>query len=106
MQIPCCVDHRDFHMEPIIFNFKDKLMNKFFHKLILFIACIIMLSCNNQNRNYDAGSQALFTGEPGEVKLVVLDPGHFHASLLQKFPQSRVNDTVYVYAREGEELEQ
>jgi len=81
-------------------------MNKFFHKSILFFACITMLSCNNQNRSSEADSQTLFTGESGEVKLVVLDPGHFHASLLQKFPQPRVNDTVYVYAPEGEELEQ
>ena len=80
-------------------------MNKFFHKSILFFACIIMLSCNNQNRSSEADSQTLFTGESGEVKLVVLDPGHFHASLLQKFPQPRVNDTVYVYAPEGEELD-
>src|SRR5210317_318192 len=25
-----------------------------------------------------------FTGAPGEVKLITLDPGHFHAALVQK----------------------
>lgn len=28
------------------------------------------------------------------VKIVVLDPGHFHASLLQKNPLASVNDTI------------
>lgn len=40
------------------------------------------------------------------VKLVVLDPGHFHASLLQKSPLASVNDTVRVYAPEGAEVKQ
>ncbi|MEN6598637.1 MAG: putative oxidoreductase C-terminal domain-containing protein [Proteiniphilum sp.] len=48
----------------------------------------------------------IFTGRAGEIELVVLDPGHFHASLLQKFPQEQVNDTVFVYAPEGDELKQ
>ena len=38
--------------------------------------------------------------------LVVLAPGHFHASLLQKNALYGVNDTVSVYAPEGSEVEQ
>ena len=41
-----------------------------------------------------------------DVKLVVLDPGHFHAGLLQKNPLTSVNDTVKVYAPEGAEVRQ
>jgi Predicted dehydrogenases and related proteins len=51
-------------------------------------------------------STTVFTGKDGEIELIVLDPGHFHASLLQKFPQKPVNDTVLVYAPEGNELNQ
>lgn len=40
------------------------------------------------------------------VKIVVLDPGHFHASLLQKNPLASVNDTIRVYAPEGAEVKQ
>ena len=40
------------------------------------------------------------------IGLVVLDPGHFHASLLQKNPLTSVDDTVRVYAPEGAELQQ
>jgi predicted dehydrogenase len=38
------------------------------------------------------------------MKLVVLDPGHFHAALLQKTMSPGVDATVHVYAEEGPEL--
>jgi len=38
--------------------------------------------------------------------LITLDPGHFHAALVQKFPLPNVDSTVRVYASEGEDLEQ
>lgn len=47
-----------------------------------------------------------FKGERGEMKLIVLAPKHFHADLLQKNKLEQVNDTVYVYAQEGSELDQ
>ena len=68
-------------------------------------AFLFILSCSTQNKE-NKESKHLFTGADGEIELVVLDPGHFHASLLQKFPQKQVNDTVLVYAPEGDELNQ
>lgn len=47
----------------------------------------------------------MFTGQDGEVKLLVLDPGHFHASLVQKYPIPQINKNVHVYAPEGKELD-
>jgi hypothetical protein len=41
-----------------------------------------------------------------KIDLVVLDPGHFHASLLQKNTLACVNDTVRVYAPKGVGLNQ
>ena len=81
-------------------------MNKLFNIIVVVISSILMMSCNGQSKNDANGSTTVFTGEPGEIKLVVLDPGHFHASLLQKFSNPQVNDTVYVYAPEGVELDQ
>lgn len=46
-----------------------------------------------------------FTGAKGEVKLIVLDPGHFHAALVLKTSYDQVDTTVHVYAPEGPELE-
>lgn len=42
--------------------------------------------------------------KPGEVKLMTLDPGHFHAALVQKNMYSQVNPSVFVYAPKGADL--
>ena len=39
------------------------------------------------------------------MKLTILDPGHFHAALLQKKMYAGVDDTVHVYAPEGPDLD-
>lgn len=48
----------------------------------------------------------LFTGAPGEVKLITLDPGHFHAALVQKNSYQQVADEVLVYAPEGDDVKE
>lgn len=40
------------------------------------------------------------------VKLITLDPGHFHAALVQKSMYPQVDPTVHVYARKGTDLDQ
>ena len=40
-----------------------------------------------------------------QISLVTLDPGHFHAALVQKSMYNGVDSTVHVYAPEGPELE-
>jgi predicted dehydrogenase len=42
--------------------------------------------------------------EIGEVKLMTLDPGHFHAALVQKTMYPQVSPDVYVYAPEGSDV--
>ena len=39
------------------------------------------------------------------VKLITLDPGHFHAALVQKEMYSGIESEVYVYAPKGQELQ-
>jgi predicted dehydrogenase len=41
-----------------------------------------------------------------DLKIVTLDPGHFHAALVQKTDLKGVSPEVYVYAPKGAELEQ
>ena len=41
-----------------------------------------------------------------EVRLVTLDPGHFHAALVQKTSYPQVCNDVYVYAPVGDELQE
>ena len=46
-----------------------------------------------------------FTGAAGEVKLITLDPGHFHAALVQKSMYDQVSPVVHVYAPEGPDVQ-
>ncbi len=39
------------------------------------------------------------------VKLITLDPGHFHAALVQKSMYPQVDPTVYVYAKKSADLQ-
>ncbi len=41
---------------------------------------------------------------PPTMQLVILDPGHFHAALLQKTMYANVDPTVHVYAEDGPDL--
>jgi hypothetical protein len=40
----------------------------------------------------------------GPVRLVTLDPGHFHAALVQKFMYRGVDPLVHVYAPPGDDV--
>jgi predicted dehydrogenase len=43
---------------------------------------------------------------PGKIRLITLDPGHFHAALVQKSMYDSVSPTVHVYAPEGLDVEE
>jgi len=47
----------------------------------------------------------MFTPIKGKVRLMNLDPGHFHAALVQKTMYASVDPVVYVYAPRGPEVE-
>jgi len=40
----------------------------------------------------------------GKIKLITLDPGHFHAALVQKTMSPRISPTVFVFAPAGPDL--
>jgi len=69
-------------------------------KYLMFLMLILLTACQSKQKTNE------FSGQDSEVKLMVLAPGHFHADLLQKAVSSRINDSVYVYAQEGVELNQ
>jgi predicted dehydrogenase len=47
-----------------------------------------------------------FTGAKGEVKIITLDPGHFHAALVQKTMYDQIDTNVYVYAPESNDVKE
>ena len=61
------------------------------------IVGLMFLSCMQQSKEKEGNTQT-FNASAGEIRLIVLAPGHFHASLLQKSAMSQVSDSVYVYA--------
>jgi predicted dehydrogenase len=68
-----------------------------------------LLSCGTGDspgrRPSGGGESARFTGAPGEVKLITLDPGHFHAALVQKTMYEQVDPRVHVFAPEGADVQ-
>jgi hypothetical protein len=43
------------------------------------------------------------SANPAPIRLVTLDPGHFHAALVQKFMYDGVDARVHVYAPGGDD---
>lgn len=67
----------------------------------------LMTECHKPSAPADQNSSAnKFSGAAGEVKLMTLDPGHFHAALIQKSMYQQVDSSVYVYAPDGPDLEE
>lgn len=66
-------------------------------KLFLVSGVMAAMACNSGN-DEKKGSTSDFT-------LVTLDPGHFHAALVQKSMYPGVDSNVYVYAPDGPDLE-
>lgn len=57
------------------------------------------MSCSTQS------DQSSSKTDDNKVRLITLDPGHFHAALVQKTEYPNVDSTVHVYAPEGPDLQ-
>ena len=68
------------------------------------ILVLFFLSSCGSGKKQQAPDKRAFTGAKGEVKLITLDPGHFHAALVQKKMYDQVNPEVYVYAPDGSDV--
>jgi predicted dehydrogenase len=62
------------------------------------LALSLCMSCTNK------ADQSANNNKTKAVQLVTLDPGHFHAALVQKTVYDDVDSTVHVYAPEGSDL--
>lgn len=71
---------------------------KYINSSYLMIA-LFALSCNSPSKESDLEARV------SKIKLITLDPGHFHAALVQKSMYPDVDSTVYVYAPEGQDVE-
>lgn len=73
----------------------------------LFLAIVfIFAACNGGSKSSQTQeNQSMFSGEKGEVKIMTLDPGHFHAALVQKSMYGQVDSVVHVFAPEGSDVQ-
>ena len=79
-------------------------MNK--NSITVIALAIILSSCAGGGQKTAEKETPKFTGAAGEVKLMTLDPGHFHAALIQKTMYEQIDPTVFAYAPEGDDLTQ
>ncbi|HSO89504.1 MAG TPA: putative oxidoreductase C-terminal domain-containing protein, partial [Draconibacterium sp.] len=68
---------------------------------------IVLTACTggSQKAKPTGETKTMFTGAKGEVKIMTLDPGHFHAALVQKSMYEQVDPIVHVYAPDGPDVE-
>ena len=68
------------------------------------MALLAACSGGSQKSTETEEQNSMFTGAKNEVQLMTLDPGHFHAALVQKTMYDQVDPVVYVYAPEGPDV--
>ncbi len=65
------------------------------------------MSCGSGGSKKQSGDKLLETMERNyDVNLITVDPGHFHAALVQKTMYPQVSPAVHVYAPDGPDLQQ
>ncbi len=85
-------------MEQIILN--TNVLRKFGICLLLMVTVI---ACDNKvDKNIQQVS--ILNGKKNEVRLMTIDPGHFHAALVQKEMYDQISPEVYVFAPEGPDV--
>ena len=75
--------------------------------LIIIASALIMTSCGSGGSKKQTAEKSLEAMEDNyKVKLLTVDPGHFHAALVQKTMYPQVSPDVRVYAPEGPDVQQ
>jgi predicted dehydrogenase len=76
------------------------------NKLLLYLPVLILTSCGSGGTKQQSAKSDSPMGKSYQVKLITVDPGHFHAALVQKIMYDQVSPDVHVYAPEGPDCQQ
>jgi predicted dehydrogenase len=71
--------------------------------ILLFPLITALISCGSGGTKNKSVQQE---SEKKMVKIMTVDPGHFHAALVQKIMYDQISPDVYVYAPEGPDVKQ
>ncbi len=66
--------------------------------------CLILFSCDTETSTMESTSTE-FSGAENEVKIINMNPGHFHAGLIHMHNYTQVDPVVHVYAPDGDEVD-
>ena len=81
---------------------KTGMMKKIF--FIIGTFAFVVTSCRNGSSTKQSFKADTQVGKDYPVRLITLDPGHFHAALVQKNMYPQVSPDVHVYAPDGPDL--
>ena len=70
-------------------------------KYLTMLCILVFVACVNKP---DAKATQKHEENTGDVTIMTLDPGHFHAALVQKSMYDQVNNNVYVYGPKGPDI--
>jgi predicted dehydrogenase len=79
-------------------------MRKFFYSIIP--VAVVLNSCGSGATKQQSGKSDDSMKKNYQVELITVDPGHFHAALVQKTMYDQVSPEVHVYAPEGPDVTQ
>ncbi|MGD0343288.1 MAG: oxidoreductase, partial [Bacteroidales bacterium] len=74
--------------------------------LIILCASLVLASCGQRNAQTKSKETKETKDNQQMVKIMTVDPGHFHAALVQKSAYPQISSDVYVYAPEGPDVQQ
>jgi len=78
-----------------------------YKQVIILITALILVSCGSGGSKKQTAEKSPEAMENNDmVKLLTVDPGHFHAALVQKTMYPQVSPDVRVYAPEGPDVQQ
>jgi predicted dehydrogenase len=75
-------------------------------KLLFFLPVLILASCGSGGSKHQTSKSDSPMEKSYQVKLITVNPGHFHAALLQKSMYDQVSPDVHVYAPQGPDYQQ